>query len=226
MLVATDPVEAAGDMQPDAPAVKGDVVLGAESRIVVEPIEEAAQVFYLLDMREQRARVPVNPPAPFEFDLPAGAVGATIMERSSPNCRCRGAHISVQGPFPPGHLARAGGLSDAGDDRIADDRAALPALLEQLAVVGEEVGRHDAVVRAGQRAARGSRAGRGVHRGDRRRDRRWAAAASSRSAASRTIAGRRASSRWRWPASSSPSASGCLDVQAVRSPGAPPSGSD
>src|SRR5580765_5857690 len=49
MLVATDPSKPPAT-QPAAPAVKGDVVLGAESRIVVEPIEEAAQVFYLLDI--------------------------------------------------------------------------------------------------------------------------------------------------------------------------------
>ena len=77
MLVATDPSKPPAT-QPDAPAVKGDVVLGAESRIVIEPIEEAAQVFYLLDIANN-ARVPVNPPAPFAFDLPKGAVGATIM---------------------------------------------------------------------------------------------------------------------------------------------------
>jgi hypothetical protein len=172
MLVATDPSKAPAT-QPDAPAIKGDVVLGAESRIVVEPIEEAAQVFYLLDIANN-ARVPVNPPAPFEFDLPAGAVGATIMEGSSPNAAAAGAHISVQGPFPPGHTYVQAAYqmpATTGSLTVRSARAA------RTAGRREEVGRHDAVVRAGQGTARATRAGRGVHRGDRRSDCRGAAAA-------------------------------------------------
>jgi len=138
MLVATDPSKAPAT-QPDAPAVKGDVVIGAESRIVVEPIEEAAQVFYLLDIANN-ARVPVNPPAAFEFDLPAGAVGATIMEGSSPNAVASGSHISVQGPFPPGHtyLQAAYQMPAATGSLTIAQR--FPALLEQLAVVVKKSG--------------------------------------------------------------------------------------
>ena len=55
MLVATDPSKPPAT-QPDAPAVKGAVVLGAESRIVVEPSEEAAAGVLPARYREQRAR--------------------------------------------------------------------------------------------------------------------------------------------------------------------------
>jgi len=138
MLVATDPNKAPAT-QPNAPAVNGEVVIAGESRVVVEPVEEAVQVFYLLDIANN-ARVPVNPSAPFEFDLPTGAAGATVMEGSSPNAAAEGAHISVQGPFAPGHtyVQAAYQLSaGSGSVRIAQR---FPATLEQLAVVVKKVG--------------------------------------------------------------------------------------
>ena len=52
MLVATDTAKPAA--APNAPAIKGEVVLGSESRIVIEPGDEAVAVFYLLDIVEQR----------------------------------------------------------------------------------------------------------------------------------------------------------------------------
>jgi hypothetical protein len=138
MLVATDSSKAPATL-PDAPAVKGDVVIVAESRIVIEPIEEAARVFYLLDIANN-ARVPVNPLAPFEFELPKGALGAAIMDGSSPNAAAAGAHISVQGPFPPGHtyVQAAYQMSAEGGSLTIAQR--FPATLEQLAVVVKKAG--------------------------------------------------------------------------------------
>jgi hypothetical protein len=138
MLVATDSSKAPATL-PDAPAVKGDVVIVAESRIVIEPIEEAARVFYLLDIANN-ARVPVNPPAPFGFELPKGALGAAIMDGSSPNAAAAGAHISVQGPFPPGHtyVQAAYQMSAEGGSLTIAQR--FPATLEQLAVVVKKAG--------------------------------------------------------------------------------------
>ena len=138
MLVATDPSKPPAT-QPDAPAAKGDVVISTESRIVVEPVEEAAQVFYLLDIANN-ARVPVNPPAPFEFDLPKGAVGATIMEGSSPNAAAAGAHISVQGPFPPGHTYVQAAYQMPAPSGSLTIAQRFPAMLEQLAVVVKKSG--------------------------------------------------------------------------------------
>jgi hypothetical protein len=138
LLVATDSSKAPAT-QPDAPAVKGDVVIAAESRIVIEPIEEAARVFYLLDIANN-ARVPVNPPAPFEFELPKGAEGAAIMDGSSPNAAAAGAHVTVQGPFPPGHTyVQAAYQMSAGSGSVAIAQR-FPATLEQLAVVVKKAG--------------------------------------------------------------------------------------
>ena len=114
-----------------------------QSRIVIEPGEEAVDVFYLLDIANN-ARAPVNPPAPFVFDMPAGAAGARIMEGSSPQASAR-AHVTVQGPFPPGRTFVQVACGDAGGAAASiDDRAAFPGRLEQLAVVVKKVGDDDA----------------------------------------------------------------------------------
>jgi hypothetical protein len=138
MLVATDSSKAPATL-PDAPAVKGDVVIVAESRIVIEPIEEAARVFYLLDIANN-ARVPVNPSAPFEFELPKGALGAAIMDGSSPNAAAAGAHISVQGPFPPGHTYVQAAYQMSAEGGSVTIAQRFPATLEQLAVVVKKAG--------------------------------------------------------------------------------------
>src|SRR5512141_1609466 len=75
MLVATDPNKKPSPAPaPDAPAQTGPVVIGDQSRFVLQPREEAVDIFYLLDVSNNQS-VPVNPPAPFVFDMPAGATG-------------------------------------------------------------------------------------------------------------------------------------------------------
>src|SRR5882757_6335535 len=99
MLVATDPNKK--DV-PAPPAQTGTVSIGEQSRFVLQPREEAVDLFYLLDIANNQT-VPVNPPAPFVFELPAGASGSTIMDGSSPQASVKGVHVTVAGPFAPGH---------------------------------------------------------------------------------------------------------------------------
>jgi hypothetical protein len=99
MLVATDKAKAAAAAA--APPVTGHVVIGEQSRIVMQPREEAVELFYLLEITNN-ARGPVNAAAPFEFDMPGDARGCGIMQGSSPQATLAGAHVTVQGPFAPG----------------------------------------------------------------------------------------------------------------------------
>jgi hypothetical protein len=138
MLVATDPSKGPAT-QPDAPAVTGDVVIAGESRIVIEPVDEAAQIFYLLDVANN-ARVPVNPKTPFTFDLPKGAEGAGIMQGSSPKATVSGTQVTIDGPFPPGHTYVQVGWQIAAGGGTLDIAQRFPAMLEQLAVVVKKVG--------------------------------------------------------------------------------------
>jgi hypothetical protein len=137
MLVATDKAKAAAAAA--APAVTGHVVIGEQSRIVMQPREEALEVYYLLDIANN-AKSPVNTAAPFEFDMPDGARGCGIMQGSSPLAAVSGAHVTVTGPFAPGSTfvqVACEVPAESGDVAIEQR---FPAALEHLAVVVKKVG--------------------------------------------------------------------------------------
>ena len=137
MLVATDKTKPAASAQ--TTPVSGQVAIGGQSRIVLEPGDEAVRVYYLLDIVNS-ARAPVNPPAPFAFEMPRGAVGTTVLEGSSPRASVNGTLVRVEGPFAPGgtpvqvvcEIPALGGSLDVSQT--------FPADLEQLAVVAKKVG--------------------------------------------------------------------------------------
>ena len=137
MLVATDKAKAAAAAA--APAVTGNVVIGQQSRIVMQPREEVLEVYYLLDITNN-AKSPVNTAAPFEFDMPDGATGCGIMQGSSPQATVAATHVIVQGPFAPGStfVQVACALPAASGDVEIEQR--FPAAIEHLAVVVKKVG--------------------------------------------------------------------------------------
>jgi hypothetical protein len=142
LLVATDKEkEARAAEAAKAPAVTGPVIIGGESRIVIEPDgEERARVYYLLDI-SNTAQVPINPPTPFRFDVPTSALGTSIMEGSSPQASVNGRRVQVQGPFAPGNtLVQASfalPVSSSGSIEISQP---FPAPLAHLAVIVKKVG--------------------------------------------------------------------------------------
>lgn len=105
VLVATDPEAAAREAEDKklagGPAVRGTVVLGPNTRVVVEPGDEVVTVFYVLDIVNS-ARAPVDLGGPLQLNLPEGARGAGVMDGSSPQGKIIGAHLTVTGPFAPG----------------------------------------------------------------------------------------------------------------------------
>ena len=136
LLVATDtskPAEAA------VPAVTGQVVLGSNSRILIEPGEETVQVYVLLDIANN-ARGPVKTATPFTFDLPADATNCGALDGSSPLAKVEGKKVSIAAPFPPGStfLQIACEVAAPSGDLQLSQR--FPAVLEQLAVVVKKVG--------------------------------------------------------------------------------------
>lgn len=140
VLVGTDRAKAAADAAAaTAPPVTGQVVLGGESRLVIEPGDEAINVYYLLDITNT-ARRRVNPSAPFIIDMPAGASGTTVLDGSSPAASVNGTRLRVQGPFPPGRTAVqvAYELPVSGGSIRFTQR--FPATLEQMALVVKKVG--------------------------------------------------------------------------------------
>ncbi len=102
MLVATDKEkEARAAEAAKAPAVPGQVVLGGETRMVIEPGDEVVDLYYMIDI-VNNASTPVNTASLFTFDVPKGATPATLFRGSSPLAAATGTRVRVQGPFPPG----------------------------------------------------------------------------------------------------------------------------
>lgn len=140
LLVATDKEkEAQRAAEAAAPASEGVVVLAGETRLVVEPDEENARVYYLLDI-VNNARVRVNPKTPFHFDLPTGAAGATLMEGPTDQVTITGTRVRIQGPFAPGAtFVQIGFILPQSGGTIAMEQT-FPANLEQLGVIVKKVG--------------------------------------------------------------------------------------
>lgn len=127
-----------GGAAPGAPAQPGMVVLGGNTRFVVEMSDAGPQVFYLFDI-QNTARAPVNPSKPFVVDLPSDATNATLMDGSSPQALLKDNRLTVNGPFAPGRtVAQVAFLVGSGSSvRLSPT---LPAPLEQLAVVVHKIG--------------------------------------------------------------------------------------
>jgi hypothetical protein len=140
MLVATDPnKKPTPKPAPDAPAVTGPVVIGDQSRFVLQPREEAVDAFYLLDIANNQS-VPVNPPTPFVFDMPGGASGTAIMEGSSPQASVKGLQVIVKGPFAPGHTFVQVATELPAEGGSIEIAQRLPANLAQLSVIVKKLG--------------------------------------------------------------------------------------
>ena len=143
LLVATDPdaeKRVAEDRQLAAgPAQPGMVVLGDQTRFVVEFADEALNVFNILQI-VNTARVPVQPPAPVVFDVAPGGGTATVLNGSSPLATADGKRVTVAGPFAPGptlvQFAYAVPYSSA--SLTIEQR--LPIALNQVIVMAQKVG--------------------------------------------------------------------------------------
>lgn len=92
---------AEADAAMKAPPVKGTVVLGENSRVLMQFSNDNLQVFYVLEIvNNARSRVDIG--GPLLIDLPTGAAGAGTLEGSSSSATVNGDRITVVGPFDPG----------------------------------------------------------------------------------------------------------------------------
>jgi hypothetical protein len=143
VLVGVDPdaeKRAADDARLAAgPAVKGLVVLGPETRVIVQLTEDRLDIFYMLQILNS-GRTPVDIGGPFVVNLPAEARGASLMDPSPRQAAVSGARLTVTGPFPPGPTVVnvAFGLPFSGGSVRLDQR--WPAALEQLLVLVPQTG--------------------------------------------------------------------------------------
>lgn len=122
------------------PARSGVVVLGGESRIIIEFQDDNLQVFYLLDF-VNAARTPIDTGGPLVLDLPEVATGASTMQGSSSLAMLQGNRLRVTGPFPPGTTSVQVGFRVPYRGDSVTLAQVWPAPFEQLFVAAEKVGR-------------------------------------------------------------------------------------
>jgi hypothetical protein len=142
-LVATDPAlekRSAEDQRlAQAPAQRGMVVLGDQSRFVIEMGDEALNVFYILEV-VNTARVPVQTPQPVVFDLPRDAQGAGALQGSTPQATVAGTRVTVTGPFAPGSTLVQFGYSLPISGATLSLEQKLPIALNQFSLMAQKVG--------------------------------------------------------------------------------------
>jgi hypothetical protein len=135
MLVASDKT---AQQQMAKEAVPGTVVLGNQSRAIVQFEDDTIQVYYLLDI-VNAAAVPVKTAAPLVFDMPDGAQNTSLLDGSAPAATVKGSRVTVKGPFAPGTTSVQVAFQLPPTD-TARVRLALPVDYLQPAVIVEKVG--------------------------------------------------------------------------------------
>jgi hypothetical protein len=137
MLVATDKTKGgpAPVFQPQA----GEVVLGDQTRVIIELGDEALQVFYLLDIQNS-ARAPVNPSKAFVVEMPSGAQGTSLMGGPPQAQVTQGERLTVPGPFPPGQTSVQTAYSFPYASANATFSQVMPVPVGSVAVLIKKVG--------------------------------------------------------------------------------------
>jgi hypothetical protein len=83
------------------PPTKGIVVIGGNSRVLMQFNNDALDVYYILEIVNS-ARTRVDTGGPVVIDLPPRAIGATVLEGSSEAATVTDQEITIAGPFASG----------------------------------------------------------------------------------------------------------------------------
>ena len=137
MLVAT--AKGTGAPAQMAPPQKGTVVLGDQTRVILEMEDDTLRIFYLLDF-ENTARAPVIPPSTIVLDMPREAQGTSILGEGGAQAVVRGSRVTIPGPFPPGQTVLQVGYQfphSSGDVSVTQK---FPLAVGNLAVLMTKIG--------------------------------------------------------------------------------------
>ena len=136
LVAAGDPAAPAA---PATPAVAGEVSIGGQTRIIIQPGDENVTLYYLLELLNNSPS-PVNPATPFDFEMPAGSTGTGILQGSSPLATVNGPRVIVSGPFPPGRTLVQVGAQISTTSGALNLTQRFPAPLEEFALIVKKVG--------------------------------------------------------------------------------------
>lgn len=142
-LVATDP-EMAKKAEEDrrlaaSAAIDGTVVLGEQSRIVIELGDDGLNVFNILQILNT-ARRPVKIAAPLNFDVPSEAIGLGLLEGAPKGAVASGHRVTIDGPFPPGTTLLQFGYTLPFSGEEMQISQSMPVQLTDLAVAVQTTG--------------------------------------------------------------------------------------
>jgi hypothetical protein len=120
------------------PPIKGIVVFGGNTRVIMQFRDDVLEVFYVLEIvNNARARVDIG--GPLTLELPQGAAGATALEGSSPMASVSTRRVIVTGPFASGATSVQVAFSLPYDSSELTFEQTWPAALPQVTVGVEKV---------------------------------------------------------------------------------------
>lgn len=128
-----------GGVQQATGAVAGEVLLGSQSRIVIELAEDSLEVYGLLPLGNLKS-TPVMPAQPIVIQAPDGAKSLTVLEGSTSQAKVVGDKVVVSGPFPPGETPLQIAYRIPYDGDTVSFAQALPLTLRQTTVVARKLG--------------------------------------------------------------------------------------
>jgi len=124
----------------EQPPVKGTVVFGGDTRLLMQFRDDALQVFYVLEI-VNNARTRVDIGGPLIIDLPSTAAGAGTLEGSSPSATVNGNRLTIVGPFAPGTTPVQVAYQLRYDSPDLHFEQAWPAAVQQVTVGVQQVGK-------------------------------------------------------------------------------------
>lgn len=145
------PAAPAAPVESGTPAVPGTVVLGPESRVIVELAENGLLIFYVLEIVNSLA-TPVDIGGPLIVDLPTEARGAGLLRESTPQATVNGPRVIVTGPFAPGSTVAQVAYELPYRGATARLEQVWPAALQQVTLIVERHG--DLDIQSAQIAAK------------------------------------------------------------------------
>jgi hypothetical protein len=121
-----------------SPPVKGVVVFGGNTRVLMQFREDALEIYYVLEiLNTARSRVDIGGPLTIEF--PRGAQGATALEGSSPSAAVSPERVVITGPFASGTTLVQVAFRMPYDSPELTLEQTWPAALQQVTVGVEKV---------------------------------------------------------------------------------------
>lgn len=120
------------------PAVKGVVVFGANTRVLMQFREDTLEIYYVLEiLNTARSRVDIGEPLVINF--PRGAQGATALEGSSPAAEVSPDRVVIKGPFASGTTLVQVAYRMPFDSSELTMEQVWPAALQQVTIGVEKV---------------------------------------------------------------------------------------